>query len=1111
MSSKLWALFLFDDVDAFQRLLETASYNARQGGGGAQRGNNAGGAGAGVAGGGSAGGATVVSAAAAATAVGSSAAAQPGSFGAHAIGSPGSLGTSPTLVAKSRRSGAGGGAHGGGWTVSGGAGASTAAGGLVLTRADVNKRDAVGKTLLHHVASSTSTTAVGFARALVQHPLIDLYVQDYENGWTALHRAFYFGNISIARLILERDRLDVRQGGKQRAGGLIKIKDSDGNGPLDLYDWTLDPLNNDAESSQQYMRSSSPNDDSDEEDPLRGDFNGEHPSKINEVYTFGSNKNITLGFGDEDDRQFPERVNLRRPDHLQQRFHRNSDVPVPEQPTVTRNLPLIVKDVQMSKLHSAILTADARSNLYVCGHGKGGRLGTGSENTRFNFVCVDGGALAEKRVDAVALGQNHTLALSSHSLFSWGSNAHGQLGYTLPETAHRGEDPIQLLPRQVFGPLKKELVVGVAASRIHSVVHTATSLYTFGRNEGQLGIVDSDSRSLEIQVVPRKVAASLFHSPIHSVAAIDRATVCLLQNHDVYVFANFGYAKVNFLTAADSFANYFFGPLAGSIRDVMFSPNHISKITSGGDTICALSSRGHVYAVTVNQRTDSAGDASAASTTNPSKIKGALSYPQSIWTPIKNYMAARDVAVDQDGSIILTTAAGSVWRRVKRAKIKDASASNTAQYKAKNYKFSRVPTLTGIAAVRASGYGAYAAVREDSDIMRAHIQVRPQSIWRDLFPLLPFAGIAPPEERSELSEDDPSGGFAAMAEALYQRIRKSAGGWQEDVKKAVERRLEEDGATYDMTVCTTSSDVRIPINAFMLSGRSRVFRAGLHKVRTEGRPFIILDVLTLELDGGMGRPTLVFQGADFLTVLNFVLYLYSDKVLALWNSAETRLRDSFRQTKGELLKISSKLDMAVLESSVRRFTPERNFSLPNDMEAALNDPTFFEDGDVVLHLADDEVRVHSALLCQRCPFFERLFKGGAGGMWLSGRRGRYLSSAPAEPIAIDMDNFDSETFQFALRHIYADAGETLFDEVVCGDLDELFELILDVIEIANFLMIDRLSEVCQKVIGKFIDIRNVGRCLNAISPYSIDLFKKAGLEYMCHNMEAVLQNGYLVP
>jgi alpha-tubulin suppressor-like RCC1 family protein len=170
-----------------------------------------------------------------------------------------------------------------------------------------------------------------------------------------------------------------------------------------------------------------------------------------EMFAFGSNKNLTLGFGDEDDRQHPERINLKRPDHLLYRFHREQllsrsgageaviNLPpatvnsVSGLPALIRNRPMIIQDVALSKLHSAILTTDPESNLYVCGFGPGGRLGTGDETTKFNYVCIEGGGLAGKKIVAVALGQNHSIAVSSDGeVFTWGTNTWGQLGYTLP-------------------------------------------------------------------------------------------------------------------------------------------------------------------------------------------------------------------------------------------------------------------------------------------------------------------------------------------------------------------------------------------------------------------------------------------------------------------------------------------------------------------------------------------------------------------------------------------------------------------------------------------------------------------------------------------------------
>lgn len=152
MSSHLWKAFYEDDVDTFRQLLETAAYNARP------QGSRAGGPSHHI-----------------------------GSFG-NASGSPGTFASSP--MTRNRKAN------------NAGQGAGT---GFVLSRAEMNWRDALGMTLLHHVASSTSENAIGFATALVEHPQTDLYVQDLENSWTALHRAFYFGNITIARIILERD------------------------------------------------------------------------------------------------------------------------------------------------------------------------------------------------------------------------------------------------------------------------------------------------------------------------------------------------------------------------------------------------------------------------------------------------------------------------------------------------------------------------------------------------------------------------------------------------------------------------------------------------------------------------------------------------------------------------------------------------------------------------------------------------------------------------------------------------------------------------------------------------------------------------------------------
>ena len=148
--------------------------------------------------------------------------------------SPGGYGTSPRSSAKSRK------------TQGFGTGAGSARHGHAgLGRSEVNSRDHVGLTILLRAASSTAENAVAFVEALLEHPAIDIYAQDPESGWNALHRALYVGNISIARLLLEKERKDLtgHTASLHRVGQLIKTKDKEGLSPFGLYHSTIGERN----------------------------------------------------------------------------------------------------------------------------------------------------------------------------------------------------------------------------------------------------------------------------------------------------------------------------------------------------------------------------------------------------------------------------------------------------------------------------------------------------------------------------------------------------------------------------------------------------------------------------------------------------------------------------------------------------------------------------------------------------------------------------------------------------------------------------------------------------------------------------------------------------
>ncbi|KAL8883518.1 MAG: hypothetical protein Q9192_007124 [Flavoplaca navasiana] len=517
-----------------------------------------------------------------------------------------------------------------------------------------------------------------------------------------------------------------------------------------------------------------------------------------------------------------------------------------------------------------------------------------------------------------------------------------------------------------------------------------------------------------------------------------------------------------------------------------------------------MSNEGDVFTMNISHRVEAGSN--NGSTTNPSKIRGALSAPQRIWTRKKRHMAVRDVDVGQDGSVIISTEAGSVWRRVKRAKVKDVNAPLFAAYKPKDYKFSRVPGLTGIVAVRSNTFGAYAALRRDNDVLKKQLSVEPRSLWRDLHPLVPFSDLAPEEEDSETenprprfwSPSLPVGDTSAILQAVFYTTNV-----EHTVASLLDQKRAVGSSSYDMHVGTTSSGVRLPVHEYILAARSTVLGRALSTFRTEYF-FTIPKVLTIEYDKD-GRILLLFVEMDFLTVFNFVLFAYTDAVADVWLQTRqpAHIISRYRQVRSELMQVAVHLNMSTLEQSVRTQTrPAR--SLHDDLDRAVSEPNYFDNGDVEIHLDGANLKAHSSILCQRCPFFEGLFQGRAAGRWITARR-----QQSQELVQVDLKHINPGTFEFVRRHIYSDVGEELFDRISCPDAEMFFDFLLEVMSVANELMLDRLSQCCQKVLGEYVETRNVCQLLNAVAPCSVTGFKQAALEYICLNLEGMLENQLL--
>lgn len=89
------------------------------------------------------------------------------------------------------------------WTI------SSMLGSAATVPVDINAKDALGRTVLHRVCSSLEPAGIDYLRMLLNHPLINVNVQDLESRWTPLHRALYVGNLMAAVLLLQRSDVDI--------------------------------------------------------------------------------------------------------------------------------------------------------------------------------------------------------------------------------------------------------------------------------------------------------------------------------------------------------------------------------------------------------------------------------------------------------------------------------------------------------------------------------------------------------------------------------------------------------------------------------------------------------------------------------------------------------------------------------------------------------------------------------------------------------------------------------------------------------------------------------------------------------------------------------------
>lgn len=900
---------------------------------------------------------------------------------------------------------------------------------------EINALDALGRSVLHLACTSTDASSLEYVRMLLAHPAINVNVLDKESHWTPLHRALYVGNVPAAILLLKRLDIDT------------SIKDLEGYTAHDLYNSTV--------------RSAKPTEDEE---------------TLAELFTWGTNRNAALGLGDGNDRAYPDQVVIPRKEDVAPQHNRTLD---------DRFAPIHVRQVSMSKLHTVVLTSEPRDNIRVCGFGGGGRLGP-SQHTQYALIPLPD---IKHTIESVALGQDHTLALTSTGeVLTWGLNRFSQLGYVIEVSSSAKQDEhIQATPRKV-GTLRREIVKGVAACKTASGCWTDTEVWTWGTNGGQLGY---DKTLVPVQVLPRKVSS--IEKPVRAIVITETLMACLFVTGEVLCVWSGGVSKISFPTQR-------FPSEISVYRPPQAIKGHIiTKLASCDDTIAALSSNGEVFTFT----SQPIGEGDSAKSSPAFK-------PQRIWALRRQFSAVQDVDIGADGTVIVCTQSGHVYVRSRSAKGGQGSA-------AKTFKFQRVPYIQRAVAVCANSTGAFGALRVDFKPAPIHVNAR--SFSCDITEIQPYLGLSSRAEAPSVTPNMTTPLLDADEDGEDVSILDDIG----DVSKllhVLDRRKNAPDIALPYNadvVVVTPGPLHLPAHRLILAVRCPVLSNILHS----GRP---LHDKTSEIEVSLvsgDRVCIQIIGCHPFTVLILLRYLYSDQLLAIWDLRVGAPFGSQFQTfgvkpvaiKAELQSLARILDLQLLSKALR--SPGKRIPTPSQAEdfRLLYERTQLtgrlrkntkEDPlapDVALHLADQViVWSHSVVLQARCQFFASFFEDSA---WTSKRRDK------SGIIDIDLEHLNWQVMQYVVRWMcYGD--ENLFESLdFVQEVDDVLSFMFSVLSAANELLLDRLMLLCSQVILKYLDVYNACYLLTDATHINATHLVERLQSYITANLEMMLEGRML--
>ncbi len=334
-----------------------------------------------------------------------------------------------------------------------------------------------------------------------------------------------------------------------------------------------------------------------------------------------------------------------------------------------------------------------------------------------------------------------------------------------------------------------------------------------------------------------------------------------------------------------------------------------------------------------------------------------------------------------------------------------------------------MPYLQRVVEVCSNSTGAFGALKVDFSPQR--IKLRGNSIAQDLATVFPPLAAVQSGNASPLSTvfpgfldgDDDDECDIHLADDLRRLL--SLSGVLTSKKGPISSWYLEGSARLphgaDILILVQSAKQYLPAHSTILAARSPRLHSLLH-----GGP-TLLDATSksaLRVVTTAGHRCLVVTHFHPMTVLILLDYIYSDRVLAIWDRRLSLPQFDCNRIKSELQLLARLLDLSALTKvlySATKVVPEP--TMVKDM-SALFLVSKHPDADVILQFQDQDVYCHSVILRSRTVFFADFFNEED---WTKKRRDA------RGVITVNMKHLKWHCMQYVLRFM------------CCGEDIEMFE------------------------------------------------------------------------